>query len=176
MRSLDDNWDYEPVSPGLQSNVPAIVTQSGKGKAKGLVRFDGLSLHPEGRVILAYVRSEEELTQLAVAAATQFEDEGRTPVVAFTSSRALGDKLSGAPSGPLKNAQEFLTLYWLNQNEEQVLQQIGLPRSLAKQIVYRPDKFTTQFSNRLQSLLRSLKAEIYRWRRKLERTIPCFLA
>jgi hypothetical protein len=167
MRSLDDNWDYEPISPGLQANVTLIVTQSGKGKGKGLVRFDGLKLHPDGRVILAYVRSEEELTQLALAAASQFEDEGRTPVVVFTSSRALGDRLSGAPSGPLKNAQEFLSLYWLNQNEEQVLQQIGLPRSLAKQIVYRPDKFTTQFSNRLQSLLRSLKTEIYRWRRKL---------
>jgi hypothetical protein len=167
MRSLDDNWDYEPIGPGLQAKVPAIVTQSGKGKDKGLVRFDGLKLHPEGRVILAYVRSEEELIQLAQAAAAQFEDEGRTPVLAFTSSRALGDRLVSAPSGPLKNAQEFLTLYWLNQNEEQILQQIGLPRSLAKQVVYRPDKFTTQFSNRLQSLLRSLKTDIYRWRMKL---------
>ncbi len=166
MRSLDDNWDYEPISPGLQADVAAIVTQSGKGKEKGLVRFDGLKLHPEGRVILAYVRSEQELIQLSQAAAPS-EHEGRTPVLAFTSSRALGDRLSSAPSGPLKNAQEFLSLYWLNQNEEQVLQQIGLPRSLAKQLVYRPEKFTTQFSNRLQSLLRSLKSEIYRWRRKL---------
>src|SRR4051812_2496155 len=81
MRSLDDNWDYEPISPGLQVNVPAVVTQSGKGKDKGLVRFDGLKLHPDGRVILAYVRSEEELVQLAQAAAAQFEDEGRTPVL-----------------------------------------------------------------------------------------------
>jgi hypothetical protein len=168
MRSLDDNWDYEPISPGLQANLPAVVTQSGKGKAKGLVRFDGLNLHPDGRVILAYVRSEEELTQLVQAAASQFEDEGRTPVVAFTPSRVLGDRLLSAAGGSLKNAQEFLTLYWLNQNEEQVLQQIGLPRSLAKQVVFRPEKFTTQFSNRLQSLLRSLKAEIQRWRRKLD--------
>ncbi|MBS1803689.1 MAG: hypothetical protein JST28_09995 [Acidobacteria bacterium] len=167
MRSLDDNWDYEPVSPGLKSDVAAIVTQSGKGKEKGLVRFDGLKLHPEGRVILAYVRSEAELVQLADATAAQFDDEGRTPVLAFTSSRTLGDRLASAPAGILKDAQEFLTLYWLNQNEEQILQQIGLPKSSANQLIYRPEKFTTQFSNRLQSLLRSLKTEIYRWRIKL---------
>jgi len=168
MRALDDHWDYEPVSPALKTNVPAIVTLSGKGKARGgLLRFDALNLHPEGRVILAYVRSEDELTQLCEAAASQFADEGRTPVLAFTSSRHLADRFASAPTKTLKDAQEYLLLYWLNQNEEQILQQIGLPRSLAKQLVYRPERFTTPFSNRLQSLLRSLKAEVHRWRRKL---------
>lgn len=169
MRSVDDNWDYDPVGADLKIGIPAIATQvaRGRGTDGGLLRFDAMKLHPDRRLILAYVRSEEELLHLVDAAAIQFADEGRTPVLAFTGSRTLSDRFANAASGKLKHAQEFLLLYWLNHNEEQLLQQIGLPKAMAKQFAPRPEKFSTAFSNRLQSLLRSLKSECHRWRRKL---------
>ncbi len=56
MRILDNNWDYDPVSARLQDDVIAIATA--RGRTGGLVSYNALKLHPQGRIILAWVTKQ----------------------------------------------------------------------------------------------------------------------
>ncbi|WP_414569520.1 hypothetical protein [Nostoc sp. CCY 9925] len=164
MRLLDENWNYNPVSSGLK-DVIAIATASGRNG--GLMSCDALKLHPQGRLILAWVNNEEELELLCSQAATQFIQEGRTPVLAFTSSRALVDLFAKPSTDVLKNAHQYLLLYQLSDSEEFVLHQIGIPTSASMGFKIDIQGFTTAFYNRILSLSRPLMQEIHKWRRKL---------
>jgi hypothetical protein len=168
MRALDENWEYDPVGARLK-DVPAIVTAPARGRGQGgLLRLEALMLHPDRRLILAWVRNHQELERLCDRAAEQWSDEGRTPVIAFTSSVGLMDQFNHPSSEKLRNARSFLLLHQLSAGEEFVLQQVGLPSAEYGGFKLSPQLFTTAFANRLQTLVRPLKEAIHRWRRDLD--------
>ncbi|BAZ08870.1 hypothetical protein NIES4071_06760 [Calothrix sp. NIES-4071] len=164
MRLLDQNWSYNPVDTGLK-DITAIATNSGRDG--GLVTCNALKLHPQGRLIMAWVNNIQELEVLCRQVSNQFGKEGRTPVLAFTSSRALIDLFANPSPDLLKNAHTYLLLYQLSDSEEFVLHQIGIPTSLCTSFKINGQGFTTSFSNRTNSLLRPLLETIHNWRRKL---------
>lgn len=172
MRLIDNNWNYDGASAELKDAPVSVATAQGRGRGDtaGLITNNGLRLHPEGRLILSYVRSVDELRRLCDQAADQFSTKGRTPVIAFTTSRALVDQFDDAgpmAEGKLADARSFLLLYQLTTSEEYVLQQIGIPSN--EWIGFRLDGpvFTSTFYNRLQSLLRSVTASAQNWRQGL---------
>jgi hypothetical protein len=124
-------------------------------------------LHPERRLILAWVRNREQLEALCKRASTQFSDTGRTPILALTSSVALMDLFQNPPPGEIHNARNYLLLHQLSASEEFVLQQVGLPSAAHEGFKLGPQLFTTAFANRVQTLVRSLKQSAHRWRRDL---------
>ncbi len=168
MRSLDENWEYDAIDAGLKGDLVAITTSpGGRGKPGGLVTIRGLHLHPDGKVIFAWVRSGRELEELCKRATTQFATQGRIPIVAFTSSRHLIEQFAEPPSQLLQDARDYLMLYQLSSREEYVLHPIGLPRKDCKGFQIATQRLTTAFSNRLQSLLRPLRDSVHAWRREL---------
>ena len=89
----------------LGARVELTADRTACLEADGLVTFDGLKLHPKGRVLFAWVKNDEELERLCNSASTQFDEEGRTPIVAFTSSRALVDRMANPSSGTPRRAE-----------------------------------------------------------------------
>jgi len=165
MRILDRNWDYNPVTAGLKDDVISIATT--RGRIGGLVSYNALKLHPQGRLILAWVNNTEELESLCRQVSSQFTEEGRTPVLAFTSSRSLVDLFNNPSSDILKNAHNYLLLYQLSDSEEFILHQVGIPTSDCIDFKLDRNVFTAAFSNRINSLLRPLEIEIKQWRKQL---------
>ena len=165
MRILDSKWDYEPVSAGLQDDIVAISTA--RGRNGGLVSYNALKLHPQGRLILVWVNNVEELENLCRQVSHQFTEEGKTPVLAFTSSRSLIDLFNNPSSDILKNAHNYLLLYQLSDSEEFILHRVGIPTSDCIDFKLDRNAFTTAFSNRINSLLRPLEIEIKQWRKQL---------
>uniref|UniRef100_B8HZR9 Uncharacterized protein n=1 Tax=Cyanothece sp. (strain PCC 7425 / ATCC 29141) TaxID=395961 RepID=B8HZR9_CYAP4 len=171
MRLLDRNWAYDVSSAGLADGLVAIATAPGsRAREKGgLVNCDDLKLHPDGRLILAWVRNEDELEQLCnPGVSQQFNTHGRTPVLAFTSSRSLVDKFANPASPTLKDARSYLLLYQLSASEEFALHQVGLPTVDCKGFRLDNSGFNSAFSNRLNTLLRPLTDAIRQWRRDLD--------
>jgi len=170
LRVLDSNWQYDAVDPGFRDAPPAIITQPLKtgGRTGGLISFKSLHLHPKGRLVLAWVRSIEDLKQLCSQISQQFSKEGRTPVLAFTSSLALREKFNNTAIPELREARNYLLLYQLSSSEEFILHQLGLPTSAWNNFRFEGlTQFSTQFHNRVQSLLRPLQDEINKWRGRL---------
>jgi hypothetical protein len=172
MRLLDNNWNYDGGSAELKDAPVSVATAPprGRGDAGGLITNNGLRLHPDGRLILSYVRSADDLRKLCDQAAQQFSTKGRTPVIAFTTSRALIDQFEDAGLTTdrwLADARSFLLLYQLTSGEEYVLQQIGIPTNEWAGFRLDGPVFTTAFDNRLRSLLRGISASTQSWRRRL---------
>ncbi len=170
MRVIDQHWTYDAAASGIRDETLNIIsTPPGSRGASGggLVTFDGLKLHPKGRVLFAWVKNEDELQRLCKAVSAQFGEEGRTPVVAFTASRALVDIMANPAGDTLKGAKSYLLLYQLTSTEEHVLHQVGV--STAASVGFRLDGhgFTTAFTGRLQSLVRPLADEVGRFRQQL---------
>lgn len=171
MRAIDQHWAYDAAPSGIRDDSLTVVATSPVAKGKqpgGLVTFDGLKLHPKGRVLFAWVKNDDELERLCKAASAQFGEEGRTPVVAFTSSRSLVDRMASPSSDTLKAASTYLLLYQLTSTEEHILHQVGVPTQAS--IGFRLDghAFTSAFNNRLQSLVRPFSEEVGRFRHHLD--------
>jgi hypothetical protein len=169
MRILDQNWGYDPILPGFSDDFVAIATpRASRGREQGgLVTCDALKLHPRGRAIFAWVQNEQELEELCNAVAAQFGVEGKTPVIVFTSSRALVERLKNPASQKLKDAKSYLLLYQLSTNEEYVLHRVGL--RIQDQHGFQIDisNFNTAFTQRINAFQRGLLEEIQRWRQNL---------
>jgi hypothetical protein len=170
MRVIDQHWAYDAAPSGIRDDSLTVILTSPRSRGAsggGLVTFDGLKLHPKGRVLFAWAKNVDELERLCKAASAQFGEEGRTPVVAFTASRALVDVMANPPSDTLKGAKSYLLLYQLTSTEEHILHQVGVPSQAS--IGFRLDGhgFTTAFSNRLQSLVRPFSDEVGRFRQQL---------
>lgn len=170
MRVIDQHWAYDAAPSGIRDDSLTVIGTSPRSRGAsggGLVTFDGLKLHPKGRVLFAWVKNVDELDRLCKTASAQFGEEGRTPVVAFTASRALVDVMANPPSDTLKGAKTYLLLYQLTSTEEHILHQVGV--SPQASIGFRLDGhgFTTAFSNRLQSLVRPFSDEVARFRQQL---------
>ncbi|ALJ34260.1 hypothetical protein D9623_00370 [Azospirillum brasilense] len=170
MRVIDQHWAYDAVASGIRDESLTVIGTAprSRGASGGLVTFDGLKLHPRGRVLFAWVKNDDELVSLCKAASTQFGEEGRTPVVAFTASRALADRMANPSVQTLRDAKGYLLLYQLTSTEEHILHQVGVATSAC--VGFRLDHhgFTTAFNNRLQSLVRQFSDEVGRFRRQLD--------
>jgi len=166
MRLLDENWDYEAVEAGLPADLVAIET-SKEGQRKGLITFDGLKLHPEGRAIFAFVKGQQDLEKLCDKVAAQHRRLGRTPVIAFTTSHQLVDTFAIDTSPKLKAARGYLKLYQLSTNEEFMLHQVGLSKEAYIGFQMNRSKFSTPFDGRLQALRRGIVEALTEWRREL---------
>lgn len=171
MRVLDRNWNYDKVSGGIPADVIAITTPlASRGREQGgLVTCNALKLHPQGRAILAWVQNEQELEALCDVIHSQFGDKGKTPTIAFTSSRALIDRLKYPASDRLKNARNYLLLYQLSTNEEYVLHRVGLSLQTQQGFKIEVSNFNTAFTQRINAFQRSLLEDIQRWRQDLDR-------
>lgn len=170
MRVIDQHWSYDAAQSGIRDETLTLVATSPRSRGAsggGLVAFDGLKLHPKGRCLFAWVKNEEELQRLCKAVSSQFGDEGRTPVVAFTASRALVDIMANPPGDTLKGARSYLLLYQLTSTEEHILHQIGMPTASCTGFRIDGHGFTTAFTGRLQSLVRPFTDEVGRFRQEL---------
>ena len=170
MRVIDQNWTYDLCSAGFRDETMAaiITSPSSRGSAGGgLVSCDGLKLHPKGRALFAWVKNEEDLRRLCQMASNQFDEEGRTPVIAFTASRSLVDIMSNPTGDLLKHAGTYLLLYQLTSTEEHIFHQIGIARTVSQGFRLDGHSFTTAFSGRLQSLVRPFIDEVGRFRQQL---------
>lgn len=170
MRVIDQHWSYDAAPSGIRDEALTVIATSPVAKGKqpgGLVTFDGLKLHPKGRALFAWVKNVDELERFCKAASVQFGEEGRTPVVAFTASRALVDVMANPPSDTLKGAKSYLLLYQLTSTEEHILHQVGVPTQASVGFKLDGHGFTTAFNNRLQSLVRPFSEEVGRFRQQL---------
>lgn len=169
MRVLDQNWGYDPVSANLPSDLIAIATpRASRGRDQGgLLNCNALKLHPKGRAILAWVTNEKELESLCMAVSSQFANEGKTPVLAFTSSRALIERFKNPASTKLRDAKEYLMVYQLSTNEEYVLHRIGIHSQKQAGFQLALSNFNMAFTQRINAFQRGLLEEIERWRKEL---------
>lgn len=166
MRLLDENWDYGPVEAGLTTELIAIET-SKEGQRKGLITFDGLKLHPEGRAIFALVKSQQDLEKVCEQVSEQHRRFGRTPVLVFTTSHQLVDAFANSVTPKFKTARSYLKLYQLSTNEEFMLHQIGLRKEACINFQLSRTRYSTPFDNRLQALRRGVVEALTEWRREL---------
>jgi hypothetical protein len=169
MRVLDQNWLYDPISASLGSDLIAITTQTGSRLSGegGLLNCHALMLHPRKRLILTQVRNIEELENLCERVSNQFSEVGKTPVLAFTTSRNLIDQFEQPTSEVLKRAKTYLLLYQLSSGEEFILHQVGIESTKQQGFQLNIQNFNNNFTGRIGSLQRTLLEEIHRWRRQL---------
>ena len=167
MRVLDQNWSYDALPFGTSGEIVAIATPRGSRGKGGLVTCDGLKLHPQGRAMLAWVQNEQDLDTLCESVTQKFGAEGKTPVLAFTTSRALVERLKNPSSTKLQAANRYLLLYQLSTNEEYLLQRIGLHSQDQRGFKLEIANFNTAFTQRINAFKRGLLEEIQRWRHKL---------
>ena len=169
MRLIDSHWQYDAVDSELASDLITIATSASKAKqdVNGLASCRALQLHPKGRVVFAYVSNETELKKLCSQAAAQFANEGRYPVIAVTSSIDLGNKFQNASDPVLQKAKDYLCLYRLSNNEEHVLEQVGIAIQDCHSFTLEVRGFTTKFVQRLNALNRGMMECINIWRQGL---------
>ncbi|WP_175916080.1 hypothetical protein [Burkholderia sp. BCC1638] len=170
MRVIDHHWAYDAAPSGIRDDSLTVIGTSPASRGAsggGLVTFDGLKVHPKGRVLFAWVKNVDDLERLCKAASAQFGEEGRTPVIAFTASRALVDVMANPSSDTLTGAKSFLLLYQLTSTEEYILHQVGVATQASTGFRLDGHGFTTAFSNRLQSLVRPFSDEVGRFRQQL---------
>lgn len=169
MRVLDQNWQYDPVLAGLGADLIAISTPSssrlsGEG---GLLNCHALMLHPRKRLILAWVRNVDELERLCEQVCNQFSAIGKTPVLAFTTSRSLVDRFENPVSDRMRLAHTYLLLYQLSSSEEFILHQVGIESAKQRGFQLNIQNFNNVFTGRIGSLQRTLLEETNKWRRQL---------
>ena len=164
-RLLDKQWDYnEPPLPNKEEIAIQMAPRgSGRGQSGGLQFCDGLKLHPKGQAWFAWVNSTSELGELhKLVARFRADGEGRIPVMAFTGSVAVNDWYLQEDS-----IKDDILLYHLNTSEIDVLERIGLDRSLCTGFSLREEVFTTKFKARLNSIRDFAYSRIHEWRRSL---------
>ena len=172
MRILDQNWEYDAVSSGMGDEDFVSIATAPKTRYSpygGLVTLDGLKLHPKGRLAMVWIKNMSDLERVCHLASAQFSKEGRFPVVAFTSSRALVDQYNSPATELLKTARSYLMLYQLTSTEEHALYQVGLPGSSWDGFRFDDHVFTSSFSNRLQSIVRPFMQAAADFRKELDR-------
>ncbi|MEZ6152874.1 MAG: hypothetical protein R3C09_22475 [Pirellulaceae bacterium] len=169
MRLLDQYWEYDPIDTSLGCKAVTVTTRKPPANKSALINCQQLNLHPEGKVILAWVRTEDELKELCVKVSSmRKKDHERIPVVAFTPHNHLCEKFQSAADETLRNAQEYLMLYEISGREEQQLLPIGLPNSKVSGFRYHDSRFTSAFNQRINVTTRALLDAIKAWRQRLD--------
>lgn len=162
MRLIDQNWKYQQDSSKLPDKLCAITTRKGgHNEPSGLLTCNALKLHPQGKLILAYVRNKNEVSALCDFVANHsFREEGRFPVLVATTSRAVVDFFIATK----KTAQEYMTVYQLSPSEDLILRRIGIPIAPSATVDLNPSRFNGAFDSRLRSIQRQLMQHINDWR------------
>jgi len=168
MRLLDQYWEYDAIDAGLNCKAVAITTRKPPMGKWALINCHQLHLHPDGKVIFAWVRSEEELMELCDKVSGARKDSGRVPVLAFTPLNHLCEKFQAAADGKLRAAHEYMMLYEISAREEQQLFPIGLPNAKVSGFKFHESRFTSAFTQRINVTTRALLDAIKLWRRKLD--------
>ncbi|MDP1563437.1 MAG: hypothetical protein Q8M16_18810 [Pirellulaceae bacterium] len=168
MRLLDQHWEYDPIDAGLGGKLVASTTRKPPTGKTALVNCQQLHLHPDGKVIFAWVRSEEELLELCERVSGTRKDQGRVPVLAFTPLNHLCEKFQAAADGKFRAAHEYMMLYEISAREEQQLFPIGLPNAKISGFKFHESRFTSAFTQRINVTTRALLDAIKAWRRKLD--------
>lgn len=169
MRLLDQYWEYDAVDTNIGSKAVAITTRKPPTGKSALVNCHQLHLHPDGKLIFTWVRSEDELIELCEKVSTaRNKDHERIPVVAFTPHNHLCEKFQASADARLQAAQGYLMLYEISAREEQQLFPIGLPNSKVAGFRYHESRFTSAFTQRINVTTRALLDAIKAWRRRLD--------
>jgi hypothetical protein len=171
MRVLDSHWQYDATEAGFDNSceLMSIATSHTRNQQEvsGLSTCRALHLHPKGRLVLAYVNNEKDLKSLCSQVTKQFTDEGKFPVLAVTSSIDLVKKFNNPSDPVLQKAQDYLMLYRLSNNEEHILEQVGMPLADCQGFTIEPKDLTSKFLQRLGALNRGLIDSVTLWRQSL---------
>ena len=170
MRLLDQYWEYDAVDTNIGCKAVTITTRKPPAGKSALINCHQLHLHPDGKLVFAWVRSEDELIELCEKVSTvRRKDHERVPVVAFTPHNHLCEKFQASADARLVEAHGYLMLYEISAREEQQLFPIGLPNSKVTGFRYHESRFTSAFTQRLNVTTRALLEAIKAWRRRLDR-------
>ncbi len=159
MRVLDRNWQYDAEPAGLGDAVAAIRTTK-----PGLVDLKGLWLHPKGQAAFAWVANDQQLVELATAVGRHHRDQGRTPVVAFTTDFGLPERFETGSLAQFVKARQSIVLVHLNSGEEAALASVGIATAQQAGFRLRADGFTTRFAERLNRIRGPVVQRIQTWR------------
>jgi hypothetical protein len=114
MRVIDQHWASDAAPSGIGTRrsprphpAAALPPEAGWSPSMRSSSIPAVAL-------FAWVKNEEELERICKAVGKQLPEQGRTPVVAFTASCALMDKMAGYT---LKHAKTYLMLYQLSSTE-----------------------------------------------------------
>lgn len=169
MRLLDQYWEYDPIETNIGCKAVTITTRKPPTGKSALVNCHQLNLHPDGKVILAWVRTEVELKELCEKVSSmRRKDHERIPVVAFTPHNHLCEKFQAAADETLRTAHLYMMLYEISAREEQQLFPIGLPNAKVSGFKFHESRFTSAFTQRINVTTRALLDAIKLWRRKLD--------
>ena len=164
-RLLDRHWAYgRPAysnSEGLHIQLPML--RSGQGNS--LMNCDDLKLHPDGLVWFAWVNNLDELNKLHALAAARAAEDGRMPVMAFTSSAHLMEQYNRLSDDD--KLRDALCLYVLNPSEIDQIERVGLTDAYIKGFTFEDAALTTRFKNKLNALRDFAYQSMRRWRHRL---------
>ncbi|WP_079444725.1 hypothetical protein [Pseudomonas veronii] len=167
MRLLDKNWQYSktPYANNESITIQTSLSGQGSGQRGGLLFCDALKLHPENLVWFAWVNNRDELDRLHQLVAMRHSDEGRFPVMAFTTSTHLMEQYNrGDVSEKFK---DDLLLYYLNPSEVDQLERIGLLPEQCKGFVLDDSRLTSKFKSKLNALRDFAYQAMHQWRQRL---------
>lgn len=167
IRLLDNNWRYDQtlLSNSAGSNgQPLVLLSEPRG---GLFTLDGFKLHPDSKVLLAWISNKTELDQLHDFASDYARKNGRTPVLALTASAHLMEQYSRLENDSL--LRDAVLLHYVNSSEIDQLERIGLSLALCEKhsITLNTESFTAKFRNKLNALTTFATNAIQKWRHRL---------
>jgi hypothetical protein len=167
MRLLDKNWQYAqaPYPNHEHLTIQASPRGQAAGQRGGLLFCDGLKLHPDNLAWFAWVNNRDELDRLHRLAALRHGEDGRFPVMAFTTSTHLMEQYNrGDVSDKLK---DDVLLYYLNQSEVDQLERIGLLTEYCKDFAMAESALTSKFKGKLNALRDFAYQAMHQWRQRL---------
>lgn len=164
MRLLDENWSYEAEPAGLGDGIIALRTTK-----EGFIDFKGLALHPKGTAVFAWANSDESFGRLLQTVAVAHKNEGRFPVVVFTSDYGLPERFAGSKLPQFEKARDYTVMLHVNSGEESALEAIGLSTSAWIGFRMRREGLTTRFSERLNRIKAPAGRRIREWRHEVSR-------
>lgn len=173
-RLLDQNWNYDIESAGLGLEIIALRTPK-----DGWLEYKALWLHPKGHTVFAWVNDDNSLRDLVQAIAEDYRkpNQGRYPVVAFTTDYALPERFekpgqlsfSKWNDPVLKKAQNSVVIVHLNSGEESALFSVGFSTKEWDGFRLKKEGFTTRFSERLNRIRGPIERKIREWRHGISR-------
>ena len=173
MRLLDINWQYnQPAlsnTAGSHGQALPIITEPrstpGGGRGGGLLNLTAFKLHPDGKALFAWVNNKVELDQLHDFSGVYRQDNGRTPVLAFTASPDCMEHYTRTDES--STLRDDILLHYLNPSEVDQLERIGLDSEDWDGFSLTLDAFTTKFKNKLRALSEFVLKAIQQWRTRL---------
>lgn len=167
MRLLDNNWNYDQTllsNKAGSNDAPLALLSEPRG---GLFTLDEFKLHPEGKVLFAWISNKTELDQLHEFASGYAQKNGRTPVLALTASAHLMEQYSRLDD--TSSLRDTVLLHYMNSSETDQLERIGLDLALCQKysVTLNAESFTAKFRHKLHALTTFATNAIQKWRHRL---------